>query len=237
MTGSPECRQTVVSEQTSTIQSPSPYQLGRATRREGVSSSASTSARVGRRALGRRSADSPSRRGGAGSYRAASRRNRVTQVTPCRTKMAKSSGAANPLLATRIRARSGSQRRACKTNCRAQPISFLWHLPCSRQYRSEGAKAVRSGSAQSSLAQEMRDPEHQAEPAQAAGLDEVALRGTDRTAVDALGRDAHAAPAFDRVVEAEDTEPFGTKASSRILATDVPMQDRSRRHGLGRDGS
>ena len=41
---------------------------------------------------------------------------------------------------------------------------------------------------------------HQAEPPQAAGLDAVALRGANRVAVDALGVDALAAAALDRVI-------------------------------------
>src|SRR4051812_8405719 len=48
-----------------------------------------------------------------------------------------------------------------------------------------------------------RGQEHQAEPAQAAGLDEVALRGTDRVAVDAFGADPLAAAALDRLVDAQ----------------------------------
>ena len=48
-----------------------------------------------------------------------------------------------------------------------------------------------------------RGQEHQAQPAQAAGLDEVALRGADRVAVDALGADPLAAATLDRVVDAQ----------------------------------
>jgi hypothetical protein len=48
------------------------------------------------------------------------------------------------------------------------------------------------------------DQQHQAEPAQAAGLDEVTAAGADRVAVDALGADAPAAPALDGVVQAEE---------------------------------
>jgi hypothetical protein len=48
------------------------------------------------------------------------------------------------------------------------------------------------------------DQQHQAEPAQAAGLHEVALRRADGVAVDPLGPDALAAPALDGVVEAEE---------------------------------
>src|SRR3712207_4902715 len=65
-----------------------------------------------------------------------------------------------------------------------------------------------------------RDQHHQAEPAQAAGLDEVALRRAHGVAVDAFGADPLAAPALDRVVDTivsstlRITGPFGAKASS-----------------------
>ena len=53
-----------------------------------------------------------------------------------------------------------------------------------------------------------RDQQHQAEPAQAARLDEVAVAGADRVAVDPFGTNAFAAPALDGVVEAEDHRPL-----------------------------
>src|SRR5215213_5886509 len=53
-----------------------------------------------------------------------------------------------------------------------------------------------------------RDQQHQAEPAQAARLDEVAVAGADRVAVDPFGTYAFAAPALDRVVDAEDHWPL-----------------------------
>jgi hypothetical protein len=46
--------------------------------------------------------------------------------------------------------------------------------------------------------------QHQAHPAQPARLDEVAIGGADRVAVDAFGRDALAAAALDCVVERQD---------------------------------
>src|SRR3954470_4406178 len=53
-----------------------------------------------------------------------------------------------------------------------------------------------------------RDQHHQAEPTQTAGLDEVAVAGADRVAVDPFGAYAFAAPALDCVVEAEDHRPL-----------------------------
>lgn len=47
-----------------------------------------------------------------------------------------------------------------------------------------------------------RGEQHQAQPTQAAGLDEVALRRPDRVAIDALGADPLAAATLDRVVDA-----------------------------------
>src|SRR3954453_21156560 len=49
---------------------------------------------------------------------------------------------------------------------------------------------------------------HQAEPAQTARLDEVAVAGADRVAVDPLGLDVFAAPALDGVAEAKDDRPL-----------------------------
>src|SRR3954447_15030560 len=93
------------------------------------------------------------RRGGAGSYRAASSRRRVTQIRPRRTSAARRSRAAKLLSPTSTTSRPGSQRRAWRATCRAQSVSFLWRLPRWRQYRSEGARAVRNGRAQTRPAQ------------------------------------------------------------------------------------
>src|SRR4051794_2007082 len=129
-------------------------------------------------------------------------------MTPCRTRVARSSRAAKPLSATSTSGRFGIQRRAWRTSWRAQSVSFLCRLRCSRLYRSEGARAVRKGSAQTRPAPWDRDQHHQAEPAQAACLDEVAVAGADRVAVDPLGLDVFAAPALDGVVEAKDDRPL-----------------------------
>ena len=66
-----------------------------------VPASARTSARFGRRApLVRGRPTVPGRRGGAGSYRAASSRRRVTQTSPCRASAARKSRAAKLLSPT-----------------------------------------------------------------------------------------------------------------------------------------
>ena len=75
------------------------------------------------------------------------------QITPRRDRAASRSRAAKPLSATSTSSRSGSQRRACSTIWRAQSVSFLCRCPRSRQYRSEGASAVRNGKAQMRAAQ------------------------------------------------------------------------------------
>src|SRR3954453_4166425 len=59
-----------------------------------------------------------------------------------------------------------------------------------------------------------RCQQHQAEPAQAAGLDEVPVRGANRITVDPFGGDARAAPALDHVVEPSTTGPRGTNVAS-----------------------
>src|SRR3954463_2825881 len=60
-----------------------------------------------------------------------------------------------------------------------------------------------------------RRQEHQAQPAQAAGLDEKRLRRTHRVTVDALGRDTLAAAALDRVVQAQHYRPRGHEGGNQ----------------------
>src|SRR4051812_48070175 len=60
-----------------------------------------------------------------------------------------------------------------------------------------------------------RRQEHQAQPAQAAGLDEKRLRRTHRVTVDALGRDTLAAAALDRVVQAQHHRPRGHEGGNQ----------------------
>src|SRR3954464_4644467 len=60
-----------------------------------------------------------------------------------------------------------------------------------------------------------RRQEHQAQPAQPAGLDEKRLRRTHRVTVDALGRDTLAAAALDRVVQAQHYRPRGHEGGNQ----------------------
>jgi hypothetical protein len=69
-----------------------------------------------------------------------------------------------------------------------------------------------------------RNQQHQAQPAQAAGLDEVALRRAHGVAVDALGADPLAAPALDGVVDAEDHRPLRREG----------VQQQAQQHAPGR---
>ncbi|GAW37172.1 glutathione-binding protein GsiB precursor [Roseovarius sp. A-2] len=57
-----------------------------------------------------------------------------------------------------------------------------------------------------------RRQHHEAQPAQAAGLDEVAMTGADGIAIDAARRDLPSPPAFDGVVHSDDHRPLGHKA-------------------------
>jgi hypothetical protein len=52
-----------------------------------------------------------------------------------------------------------------------------------------------------------RHQQHQAEPAQATRLDEMAVAGADRVAIDPLGADPLAAPTLDRVIKAQHHRP------------------------------
>jgi hypothetical protein len=112
-TGKPAWRQTAVAEQISTTRSRSPYQPGTTTRRQLVASSASTSERFGRRApLVRGRPTVPGRRGGAGSYSAASSRRRVMPVRPYRASATRKSKAAKLLSPNSTISRPGRHRRA-----------------------------------------------------------------------------------------------------------------------------
>jgi hypothetical protein len=127
---------------------------GTTTLTQRVSSSTRTAASFGRRApLVRGRPTVPGWRGGAGSYKAASNRRRVMQTSPWRARAARRSRAAKLLSPSSTTSRPGSHRRACKPICRAQSVSFLCRLPRARQQRSEGARAVRNGKAQTRPAQ------------------------------------------------------------------------------------
>jgi hypothetical protein len=54
-----------------------------------------------------------------------------------------------------------------------------------------------------------RHHQHQRQPSQATGLDEVPLGGPHRVAIDAACLDLRAPPALDRVVDADDDRPAG----------------------------
>ena len=100
-------------------------------------------------------------------------------------------------------ARSGHQRRTTRSNWRAQSVSVLWRRPRSvvmpLRGRQRGQDRQRPGAGRPGD----RHQQHQADPAQPAGLDEVAVAGAHRVAVDALGGDPLAATPFQRVVDAE----------------------------------
>src|SRR4051794_28419425 len=124
------------------------------------------------------------------------------QTTPWPARAARKSRAAKLLSATITRSRPGSHLRACRTTCLPHSGSFLCRLPCSRLCRSEGASAVRNGSAQmrsaqgigtSSITLSQRRPD----------AFEMPVAGADRVAIDACGGDALATATLDRVVEAE----------------------------------
>ena len=102
--------------------------------------------------------------------------------------------------------RCGNQNAAWISTCLPQSVSFLcWRLPdfCSSQYRSEGARTVRNGSAQHRPAQGILRQQHEREPAQAARLDEVTMRGADRISIDATSLDPRSPSPFDGVIEAD----------------------------------
>ena len=126
---------------------------------------------------------------------------------PCRRTAPRSSRAAKLLSATATMRRPGSQRRSCSKRL-PPPVGQRLVPPAAL-----AVVALRGGE----HGQERQRPDaprpgdgrqqHEREPAQAAGLDEVAARGAHRVAVDALGRDLRPAPALDRVVEADHDRP------------------------------
>ena len=80
--GRPLWYHTAVAEATSIVRGPAPYQLATVTAVQAVAGSARRAARVGRRRPFTRGRPiCPARRGGAGSYRAASSRSRVTMAS------------------------------------------------------------------------------------------------------------------------------------------------------------
>ncbi len=59
---------------------------------------------------------------------------------------------------------------------------------------------------------------HQAQPSQAAGLDDIAVAGPDRVAVDATGSNLGPSSALDGIVQRHDQGPDGAKASMRAMS-------------------
>jgi hypothetical protein len=83
--------------------------------------------------------------------------------------------------------RCGSQSAAWIRTCLPQSVSFLcWRLPdwCWCQYRFKGAMTVRTGVP--NTARPKDGQQHEREPAQAARLNEVTVRRTDRVSIDAM---------------------------------------------------
>jgi len=152
----------------------------------------------------------PGRRARAGLNRLASSRNRVIMQTR-RWTAASSSRAANPLSPTKISVRSGNQRLVCRIACRAQAVRVLCRLPWAWLHRAEGARMVRNGSPSPCGPRNWHD-HHQRQPAQAAGLDEVSLRGADGITIDAARADPSAPAALDRVIDADHHRPGGQQA-------------------------
>src|SRR6516164_8612823 len=142
----------------------------------------------------------PGRRAGAGANKLASSRNRVTKQTCWRTEAINPS-AAKLESATMTMARSVSQRLVCKTACRAQSVSFLWRRPRASLQRCEGAKIVRKGKAQPPDKGDLHR-DHQAEPAQATGLDEMPMRRAHWVSVDPARRDLWPPTTLDRIIHA-----------------------------------
>ena len=147
----------------------------------------------------------PGTRFGAGLCSAASSRRRVIMVSHGRTSLSRSMAAklASP---TPMMRRCGSQSAAWIKTCLPQSVSFLcWRLPglCSCQYRSEGARTVRNGKAQQRPAQGIFRQQHEREPAQAARLDEVAMRRAHRISIDATNLDPRSPSPFYGIVEAD----------------------------------
>ena len=115
--------------------------------------------------------------------------------------------AAKPLSPTTTSLRPGNQRRACSTSCRAQSVSFLCGRTRSWQWRSEGASAVRNGSAHTRPAQGIGTRSMRLSQRRPLALCEVPVAGAHGVAVDALGRDALAPSALDCVFDAQHDGP------------------------------
>jgi len=97
---------------------------------------------------------------------------------------------------TKTMSRSGNRRQGWRAPWQARSVSSLCLRPRWRSERSDGAGRVSPGRAVTTPAHgEGRQP-HEAQPVQAAGLDELAMAGADGTAIDAARRDLPLPPAF-----------------------------------------
>ena len=125
-------------------------------------------------------------------------------VTHGRTSLSRSMAAklASPMPMIR---RCGSQSAAWIRTCLPQSVSFLcWRLPdlCWCQYRFKGAMTVRKRECPTPPGP--RDgQQHERKPAQAARLNEVAVRRADRVSIDAMCFDPPSPSPFYGVVEAD----------------------------------
>ncbi len=188
------------------VRSPAPYQSGTTTACQLVPGSARTLVKVGRRMpLVRGRPIVPGGRGGAGSWSAASSRGRVIAVRlpnslfPAHGIQELESGkpavAEQHEVAPRQPAARLQGKLASDVEQRLVPATLLAAGPLGVHQRGqEGQRPDPSGPGD-------RRQQHQAPPAQPAGIHETAVGGTYRVAVDPLGPDALAAAALDGVVK------------------------------------
>src|SRR3954468_4157665 len=219
--GRPAWCQTAVEEWISTVRSPPPYQLGTVMRCHCVAVSISAAERLGRRwPLARGRPRVPGLRGGAGSERGASG-GRGGFVEGSIEAQARDTGSA---VAGQRRQEFQGRKGAVADQHQpppGQPAAGLqWPLPRPIREGLVSPPALPTATLRGrERGQERQRPhpsgprdrrqEHQAQPAQPAGLDEKRLRRTHRVTVDALGRDTLAAAALDRVVQAQHYRPRG----------------------------
>src|SRR3954452_8054304 len=215
--GEPARYQTATSEAMATVRVRLPYQPVSVTVRQTVAASASRFFSLGRRRpfTGRRPRFR-GRHGGTGANRLASRRRRLMTQHRSRT-AASNSSTAKLLSPTNTTRCSGSQRHHAQDSL-AGPVGERLVAPAAlgmialrrRQDAEErqGPDPLRPGD---------RGKHHEAEPAQAAGLDEMLLAGAHRVAVDAARRDPGAPAALDGIVEADHHRPVAEQGRDNDL--------------------
>src|SRR3954470_13116505 len=179
-----------------------PYQPSTLIRCQAVAGSASCSSKLGRRApLTRGRPSVPGIRGGAGSYRRASSRSREI-MHRCRPTSRKSSIAEKLLSPTAITRRPGSQRAVLEQRLPG-PVGQLLVPPAvlaapvlgGREHGQDGQRPHATSPGYGS-------EQHHAEPAQAAGFDEVAMAGPNRIPINPARLDFGPPAPLDGVVEA-----------------------------------